>query len=85
MKIRLFLATLKFLFKDYYSFLVVKKTIRMWIFSTKGLKSSVRKKRTSLKRKNKKKVETDEEIIVFKIKKSVLTLTDSFDIILVRF
>ena len=57
----------------------------MWIFSTKGLKSSVRKKRTSLKRKNKKKVETDEEIIVFKIKKSVLTLTDSFDIILVRF
>lgn len=43
------------------------------------------KKRTSLKRKNTKKVETDEEILVFKIKKSVLTLTDSFDIILVRF
>lgn len=43
------------------------------------------KKRTSLKRKNTKKVETDEKMLVFKIKKSVLTLTDSFDIILVRF
>lgn len=35
--------------------------------------------------KNAKRVETDEEMLVFKIKKSVLTLTDSFDIILVRF
>ena len=35
--------------------------------------------------KNTKKVETDEEIQAFNGKKSVLTLTDSFDIILVRF
>ena len=43
------------------------------------------KKNVVVKEKYEKKVETDEEILIFKIKKSVLTSTDSFDIILVRF